>query len=356
VIPVLVPKIPEARELLPYLQQIDNSRIYSNFGPLHRKFASGLGALTNASGIALTSNGTTAIELALRALDLPRDGYCFMPAYTFIASAHAVANAGLIPHFLDVDEQSLALTPEIVARALDETSIKPAVILVVSAHGAPMDIDNWDRFSDSYNIPVVFDGAAAITTITRVGKAPICVSLHATKTLGIGEGGAVLTSDAGLCERITAMTGFGFTGAERVSNFRGGNYRISEYAAAVGLAALDALPARVLRLNAAAACYRSALANKRTRMQENMGQQWVSATLNVRLPADAVEETTKRLDSSAIAWRRWWGYGCHTHPAFAHSSCEDLSITAKVASEIIGLPFYEDIKQHEIQKVVDCLA
>lgn len=355
-IPVLVPKLPETPELIPYLQQIDNSRIYSNFGPLHRQFASGLGALTNASGVALTSNGTTAIELALRALDLPRDGSCFMPAYTFIASAHAVANAGLIPHFLDVDERSLALTPEIVKRALDGASTKPAAVLVVSAYGAPMDVENWNRFSEAYDMPVVFDGAAAVTSITDVGKNPICVSLHATKTLGIGEGGAVLSSDAKICDRITAMTGFGFTGTERVSQFLGGNYRISEYAAAIGLASLDMLPARVQRLKGVAVSYRSALGDKRTRMQENIGEGWISTTLNVRIPADAVEQTTRRLDSSAIAWRRWWGYGCHTHPAFVSYSHEELSITNVIAYEIIGLPFYEDITETEIQQVVDCLV
>jgi dTDP-4-amino-4,6-dideoxygalactose transaminase len=279
-----------------------------------------------------------------------------MPAYTFIASAHAVANAGLTPHFLDVDDRSLGLTIEIVKRALDEQLTKPVAILVVSAYGAPLDIEAWDHFSDDLNIPVIFDGAAAITSITRIGKAPICVSLHATKTLGIGEGGAVLSSDTGLSDRITAMTGFGFTGTERVSQFRGGNYRISEYAAAIGLAALDALPARVLRLEAAAATYRFALGDKRTRMQENMGEGWISSTLNVRLPADAVEQTTERLDSREIGWRRWWGRGCHTHPAFESVRHEDLSTTAAVANEVIGLPFFEDITESQINRVVDCLV
>jgi dTDP-4-amino-4,6-dideoxygalactose transaminase len=74
-----------------------------------------------------------------------------------------------------------------------------------------------------------------------VGVQPIAVSLHATKVLGIGEGGAVLSSDPALIERIIAMTGFGYRCAGRVAELRGGNYRISEYAAAVGLAALECL-------------------------------------------------------------------------------------------------------------------
>lgn len=354
-IPVLVPKLPDVQALVPYLKLIDDSRIYSNFGPLHRKFADRLSDLTNGAAVALTSNGTTAIELALRALDLPRDSYCFMPAYTFIATAHAVANAGLTPYFLDVDEHSFMLTPEIVRRALVDGSVKPAVILVVSAFGAPLDVDHWEEFGDECGIPVVFDGAAAITSVTRVGKSPICVSLHATKTLGIGEGGAVLTSDQGFCNRVSAMTGFGFAGSERLSQVRGGNYRISEYAAAVGLAALDALPSRVLRLMTAAATYRDELHNKKATMQAGMGRDWVSSTLNVTIPQVDIDETILRLEAAGISWRRWWGYGCHKHPAFAGISHAELRVTNSVAIEVIGLPFFDDITEDEIRKVANCL-
>ena len=94
----------------------------------------------------------------------------------------------------------------------------------------------------------MFDAAAAASSIRQVGKQPLCVSLHATKALGIGEGGAILCADTSLTERATAMTGFGFLGTERVSAIRAGNYRISEYAGAVGLAVLDALPARLVEL------------------------------------------------------------------------------------------------------------
>ncbi len=354
-IPVLVPKLPGTRALVPYFQLIDEARIYSNYGPLHSRFAARLADLTNADGVALTCNGTIAIELALRALDLPRGGICLMPSYTFIASAHAVANAGLTPYLLDVDDESLVITPEIVKRALNGLDEKPAAILVVSAFGAPMNIDIWDEFSDQSGIPVVFDGAAALTTVVRVGRSPICVSLHATKTLGIGEGGAVLTSDRQLSDRITAMTGFGFTGSARVSQIRGGNYRISEYTAAIGLAALDELPDRVMRLKAAATIYRRALRDKQTRMQEAMGEGWISTTLNVRVPEHFVDQTIAKLDSADIAWRRWWGYGCHTTPAFASVPHGELAVTNTVARQIIGLPLYEDITAAEIKEVVNCL-
>lgn len=356
VIPILVPQLPEAIALIPYLKRIDSSRIYTNFGPLDREFRSRLGQLVNAPGVSLVSNGTTAIELALRSLNPVPGGICLMPSYTFVASAHAVANSGLEPYFLDVDEQSLMLTPEIVRNALERQPSKPAAVLVVSAFGAPLDIDGWDAFTTEMGIPVVFDGAAAIANINRVGLNPICVSLHATKTLGIGEGGAILTSNPELSDHITAMTGFGFTGAARVSQFRGGNYRISEYTAAVGLTALDQLSARISHLMSIAQIYHGALRGKQTVIQEGKGTSWISSTFNVRVPRSDVSGTIERLEKANIPWRRWWGHGCHTHPAFSSAKRDQLPVTEIVSEQIIGIPFHDFLTEIEVREVANCIA
>jgi dTDP-4-amino-4,6-dideoxygalactose transaminase len=202
---------------------------------------------------------------------------------------------------------------------------------------------------------VVFDAAAAATALSGTGAEPVCVSLHATKVLGIGEGGAVLTSDPALATRMTAMTGFGFLGAPRVSAIRGGNWRISEYASAVGLAALDALPEKLRTLGRLAAGYRTRLAGRRTRLQDGAGERWATMTLNAILPEGAVAETQARLDAARIEWRCWWGPGCHRHPAFADLPRADLSGTDALAPRLLGLPFHEGLTEAELDRVVACL-
>lgn len=352
---VLKPCLPASDALLPYLRTIDESRTYSNYGPLSRDFARRLGELTGAAGVTLTSNGTTAIELALRA-SVPPGGICMMPAFTFIASAHAVCNAGLTPFLVEVDPEALVLTPAIAEAALVTAPARPAAIVVVSAFGAPPDTAGWAAFRTRHGIPVVFDAAAAVTAINNsVGVEPLCVSLHATKVLGIGEGGAILTNDSGFTARTTAMTGFGFLGAARVSEIRGGNFRVSEYAAAIGLAALDALPARLARLRSLAAHYRALLAGKASRLQEGAGERWATMTLNVILPAGEEAATTARLDAAAVEWRRWWGFGCHRHPAFADVPRAELCTTDALAPRVLGVPFHDDLTAEEIERVVDSL-
>jgi dTDP-4-amino-4,6-dideoxygalactose transaminase len=151
------------------------------------------------------------------------------------------------------------------------------------------------------------------------------------------------------------MTVFGFLGAARVSAIRGGNWRISEYAAAVGLAALDALPARLDTLRRLAGQYRASLDGKASRLQEGAGDQWATMTLNVILPEGQAEATTTRLDAAGIEWRRWWGVGCHRHRAFADVPRVDLASTDALAPRVLGVPFHDDLAPEEIEQVVACL-
>ena len=358
---VLRPSLPPVDAIMPFLQRLDATRIYSNYGPLwrelHEGMAAWLAARTGAAGVrvVLTSSGTTAIELAVRARAVPGRRVCLMPSFTFIASAHAVCNAGLEPALTDVDEESFALTPVIAEAALARLTELPAAVLVVSAFGAPPDVAGWDAFEARHGIPVIFDAAAATTSLRQIGSQPLCVSLHATKVFGIGEGGAVITTDAALADRLTAMTGFGFAGTERVSSVKGGNYRISEYTAAVGLAVLgdiDAKEARLLRLGRR---YAEALRNSPCRIQPGAGTDWATMTLNVVVPADRLEGTTARLDAAAVQWRRWWGFGTHRHPAFVDVPRHDLSVTERLAPRVIGIPFHEGLTEAEIERVADAL-
>jgi dTDP-4-amino-4,6-dideoxygalactose transaminase len=356
-----VPELPTTEALIPYLRRIDSAHWYSNYGPLWKefreKFTARLSKQTGAENIhvAFTSNGTTAVELALRCRALPDREYCLMPSFTFVASAHAVCNAGMIPYFTDVDPQSLVLTPQIAEAALRQLPRKPGAVLVVSAFGAPPDIAAWQDFEEIHRIPVVFDAAAAATSLSALAAQPLAVSLHATKVLGIGEGGAVITSDRTFAERITTMTNFGFCGEARRSMLRGGNYRISEYAAAVALAALDGVDAKITQLRGVVKQYRDRLANSPVQLQDGVGEQWVTMTLNAVVPRSRLEDTLVSFDSTGVQWRRWWGPGCHAHPSFQELPALDLEVTRELAPRVIGVPCHTRLNAEQVEAVCGCL-
>ena len=100
------PLLPTADKLLPYLSRIDESRWYTNFGELNAEYQSRLGELFGASCIT-GSSATSLITATLMALGLPKGSLVAMPSYTFPATAAAVVSAGLVPYFMDVDENGI---------------------------------------------------------------------------------------------------------------------------------------------------------------------------------------------------------------------------------------------------------
>jgi dTDP-4-amino-4,6-dideoxygalactose transaminase len=302
--------------------------------------------------LALTSNGTTAIELALRVEALETKKICVMPSFTFVATAHAVCNAGLEPLLLDVDEKSLALTPEIVEALSVDVLEKVACVIVVSVFGGPVDTDSWESFKARTGIPVVVDYAAGVTSISDVSTIPLCISMHATKVLGIGEGGAIISTQKNKIEKWIAMTGFGFSTQQRQSLIIGGNYRLDEYSCAVGLAALQELDAKIEKLFEVANLYEPLIRQSGMRLLQGFGESWISSTLNVIFESQEIASlATSRLDNESVPWRHWWGLGTHKHPAFKKFQQSDLGITDNISSTVVGLPFHTHLSAQEILSI-----
>lgn len=291
---------------------------------------------------------------------------CLLPSWTFAATAHAAAAAGLTPCFLDPDEASWALTPETVERAVDQLlgrrripERRVSAVLAVAPFGRPIDVGAWDEFSARTGIPVVIDAAAAVDGQT-VGRSPVVVSVHATKCLGIGEGGFVATRDGDLARRINRAANFGFFGSRR-AEVPAINGKLSEYHAALGLAALEAWPAQRERLLAVARRLAGPLRRVGCTLLEGWGEIWVSSTCVVGLPNGlAAADAMMALGLRGIATRAWWGRGCNTHPAFADCPRwpEDvpLAITERLADTTLGLPFFVDLPNGAEDRIAGALA
>lgn len=359
---VMIPVLPRANEIASFINEIDQTHIYSNNGPLNQRFCHEFASLIEerltrpaTPSVTTVANGTVAIDLALRASGLRERAHVMMPSYTFIATAHAVLNAGYTPYFVDVDEETLTLTPAIAEQALQD-GLKPAAIVVVSPFGGPVDIPSWEIFESTTGVPVVFDMAAAVTNIRYVGRQPICISLHATKMLGLGEGGAVISSDSALVNRIQMMTSFGFEGGRRESVLQGGNFRVSEYAAAVGLASIRDLSRKIAVLEDRAAFYNDQLSGTDVTTQCGFGSDWIAMSMNLILPSNRVERILAQFDYRGIQWRRWWSYGCHTHSVFRSVPRSELPITERVAFRTIGVPFHEFVTNEDIKEICSIVA
>ncbi|WP_294331434.1 DegT/DnrJ/EryC1/StrS family aminotransferase [uncultured Sphingomonas sp.] len=351
-IPVSRPRMPRTDALLPYLQRIDDRRAYSNFGPLvtelEARLAHRLGV--DPDCVVTVANGTAGLTLALQSVVEVPTGYCLIPSWTFVATAHAVTAAGLTPFLVDVDEGSWALTPDIARDALTRIDGPVAAVMPVAPFGAPMDTDAWDRFTEQTGVPVVIDAAAGHDTVCA-GTSLAVVSLHATKILGAGEGGYVVSRRPEVIVRIKQRSNFGFYGS-RDAQTVGANAKMSEYHAAVGLASMDAYARDIAGFRAVAAAYRDRLGRQqRVGFQAGFGSEWCGSVCVARFFGADQKRIMSRLETVGISSRAWWGTGVHAQTAFAGLPRLPLPVTEMLAQETLGLPYFVDMTDTDVERV-----
>ncbi len=353
-IALLVPTLPSASEVLPWLNQIDENRRYTNFGPLCQALERELAALAAARHAVSVSSCTLGLELALGALDIPPGSQVLLPAMTFPATATAVMRAGLKPLFGDIDARTLSLTPEIARTSVAETPV--AAVVPVALHGHLHDAAAWDAFTAETGIPVLIDAAAAAGHQTAGATTAAVFSLHATKPLAAGEGGFVATNSADLAKRIKVASNFGFEAAEIRSP--GTNAKLSEYHAAVGLAALGHWPEWKARRRALYESYAKALDRPELRTRVSLATK-SSATPNlcVQFHSGIDARCQGLLAESGIETRRWYWPPLHRHAAFAHCQwAGELSATDQLSDRLLGLPFHLDLEPEDIARISDALV
>ncbi len=249
------------------------------------------------------------------------------------------------------------LDPHAIEKRADLDEV--GAVMVVSPFGAPVNTRSWDEFTERTGIPVVIDGAAAFDTISSVetarpAKTPVMISLHATKVFGIGEGGFVVSTDADVMRRFRQICNFGFWG-EPCGQILGYNGKLSEYHAAVGLAAFEVWPQQRTRMVRLTHEYLERLARvSAVSTLPGYGSGWVSCYCNVRVRGDAAP-VIEHLEREGIQTRRWWKSGVHEQTAYEVFDRDELPVTQMLAREVFGLPFLRDMTNEQFDRVVSAL-
>ncbi|QDU92544.1 DegT/DnrJ/EryC1/StrS family aminotransferase [Lignipirellula cremea] len=220
-----------------FTQALDRNWL-SNDGPLVREFEDRVAAILGVRHCVAMCNATVALEIAIRALGL--SGEVIVPAYTFVATAHALQWQEIRPVFCDIRPDTHNLDPDCVERLITP---RTTAILGVHVWGRGCDVDRLAEIARRRNLTLLFDAAHAFgcthhsQPIGGFGKAEV-FSFHATKFVHSGEGGAIATNDDELAEKTRFMRNFGFAGYDNV-RYLGTNGKMNELSAAMGLTSLD---------------------------------------------------------------------------------------------------------------------
>ncbi|CAO3301821.1 DegT/DnrJ/EryC1/StrS family aminotransferase [Stenotrophomonas maltophilia] len=361
-IPLLIPRMPSADKVYPYLRKIDQNRIYTNYGPLNGEFeqrlATELGQGLEPAHLTTVSNCTVGLELAIQALALPAGARVLLPSLTFVATATAIVRVGATPLFSDIDPSGWCLTPAIAEDALARGEAFD-LVMPVSTFGKQHDVTAWDDFSAKTGIPVLIDAAGAFGNQPIGRTTDVVFSFHATKSIGSGEGGLIVSFNAERIRRIRQLANFGIDAARGELIGLGTNGKLSEYHAAVGLAALDEWPDIVEQRRELHARYLRTLRQACPSVGlQDKDPDGIYPLLPVLLP-DGVDALAigGALREQGIDTRRWYCPPLHAHGVLAHfDRSGSLDVTAAIGDRILGLPFFAGITDEEIGTVVDSLA
>jgi dTDP-4-amino-4,6-dideoxygalactose transaminase len=335
------PNIGNEDEFLRHTRGVLNRRWLTNNGPLVRELEESIAAQLGVRHCVAMCNGTVALEILIRALGL--EGEVIVPAWTFIATAHALSWQGLEPVFADVDPATHGVDPASV-----EALIGPRTTGIIGVHlwGRPAPIDALQEIADRHSLALMFDAAhafdcsAGLTKIGGFGRAEV-FSFHATKVYNTMEGGAVTTNDDALAEAMRLTRNFGFRGYDRVIS-HGTNGKMPEMNAAMGIVNLAALPDFIAANRSCHEAYAIALRDVpglRLLAMDVGGRnngQYVVVELEAER-ASARDHLVAALHAENILARRYFWPGCHRMAPYDRHPVT-LPETEALAERVIVLP------------------
>jgi len=358
VIPLAVPDL-SGREA-EYLQECIRSTFVSSVGPFVERLEQMVAGLSGAREAVATSCGTTGLHAALTAVGVGRDDLVILPTFTFVASANAVAHCGAMPWLFDIDAASWTIDPARLEHALATETLRRgnhvvhaasgrrvAAMLPVHTLGTPADMQRIRALAQSYGLPVVADGAAALgaTCGGRAlgGLADLTVySFNGNKTITAGGGGAVVGDDAELVRLVRHLTTTARVGRDYVHDRVGFNYRMTNLNAAVGCAQLERVESLVAAKRSIRHKYDDAFRGIEgvglfPDVPDRTSACWFSGIVIADDRVPGVPAICEALRSHGIEARAFWR-PMHLQPAFQDAPGGPFPVSSGLHARVLTLP------------------
>jgi len=357
------PNIGNHKRFLQRASEILDSGWLSNNGPIAQEFERRIAAFLGVKHCVAMCNGTIALEIATRALELK--GEVIVPSYTFIATAHALQWQEITPIFADIDPATHNLDPAAVWRM-----ITPRTTGIIGVHlwGRAAPVKELKAIAKEHNLRLMFDASHGFgcsldgRLLGGFGECEV-FSFHATKFFNTFEGGAVVTNNDTLAEKMRLMRNFGFSGYDNVI-YPGTNGKMTEISAAMGLTNLEDLDDFVALNRRNYQCYRDAIATipglslLEYDESERNNFQYVVVEVAPYFPISR-DRIVEVLHAENILARKYFWPGCHNmepyRSYYPHAGLV-LPNTTSVAERVVVLPTGSALQADAIQGITSVLA
>lgn len=357
-----------------YLNDCIETTYVSSVGPYVTKFEEQLEHVSGTNYAVATSAGTTALHITLVACGVQRDDLVIIPSYTFIATANAVSHCGATPLLVDVTYDDWTIDVDKIQEILYAKTIrsnnkliyvptgqKIAAIIPVYTLGNIAKMERLCSIANKFDIPVIADAAAAIGALYKgepIGKLATAstFSFNGNKTITTGGGGAVITDNKLLAEKIRHLLSTARVGITYTHDEVGYNYRMTNIAAAVGCAQIEKLSVFVNRKKEIRQYYDAKLKDlpgvELFPNQLDDGVCWFSGL--VLDSENAVTEMIEVLKQNEIESRTFWK-PMHLQPPYQNCLKTDMSVCESFWNHVLTLPSSTGITNEELDKVIDVI-
>ncbi len=343
------PYLPSRDRVDTYFTRVYESGMLTNNGPLVQELTSRLESYLGVKNLLLVSNGTVALLLALKLLQVK--GEVVTTPFTFPATATSIAWHGATPIFADIDVETYGIDPvEIQKRITSRTT----AIMPTHVFGSACDVTAIDALADNLGLPVIYDAAQSFgvnydgASLLSHG-AISTVSFHATKIFHTVEGGALIIKDPEMFAQAKKLINFGL-GSSGAAETIGINAKMNEYEAAMGLAVLDDIALIRSELQSVSAHYDKLLSLNLARQKIDERCSYNYSYYPVRFPSEAQRESAvKALNSQEIYPRRYFYPSLDTLDVFGKTM--DNPLSQQVASQILCLPHYVGLPLERIEHI-----
>jgi len=349
-IPVTKPFLPPKEEYEKLLTGIWQRQWLTNMGPLASDLEMRLKEYLNLKHLLFVTNGTIALQMAIKALELK--GEIITTPFSFVATTSSIVWEGCTPVFVDIDKDSLNIDTTKIEAAI---TLKTSAILATHVYGNPCDVDAIEKIAKRHNLKVIYDGAHAFGVLIKgksvfeYGDISTC-SLHATKLYHSIEGGLVISNEAALIKKLAFMRNFGFNGPDVFAEL-GINGKNSEYHAAMGLINLGYIDNISEKRKLITHRY-----DEKLRGVKAIRPVWHSDSENnyayypiIFENEELLLKCMKQLEMHEIFTRRYF------YPSLANTlpyvEQKHLKITDSISKRVFCLPLYHDLTLEEVDMI-----
>jgi dTDP-4-amino-4,6-dideoxygalactose transaminase len=353
------PNIGNRERFFERVNGILDRRWLSNDGPLLKEFEARIAEFLGVKHVVAMCNATAALEIACRALDLK--GEVIVPSYTFVATAHALQWQEITPVFCDMDPATHNIDPTKIERL-----ITPRTTGIIGVHvwGRGCETEAIEAIAAKRNLKVMYDashGFACSKSGLMLGTFGECevFSFHATKFLNCFEGGAVVTNNNDLAEKMRLMRNFGFVDFDKAV-YLGVNGKMSEIHAAMGLTNFEALDEIISVNRRNYEAYREGLADVAGISvidydpAERNNYQYVVIEVDPEVCPRNRDEIVEALHAENVIARKYFWPGCHKMEPYRSLQPNAgllLPETERIAARVIVLPTGQTVEVETVARV-----